>query len=177
MSTSCLWVFYFKSDEWSLAARRQLLQSNLKLHPPFLLSVFPLLNHPCGIHGDAVTALPPCQIICRAFRHFSTTCCFILVLAETVDPIKAEFFIWEAQVSDAWLGSSTAGTGVDYWVTNTSILHPAGFTAVQKLELPCCIQLTHFGHHRTISNASLHRLHIVHLFKAFEEVHFAWGGI
>lgn len=134
------------------------------------------LNHPCCIHGDAVAALPSCQTICGDFFCFSTTCFFILVLAEAVDPVEAEFFIREAQVSNAWLGSSTARAGVDYGVTDAAILQPASFTAVQKLKLPCSIQLTHFGHHWAISNASLHRLRIIHLLKAFEEIHFAWRG-
>lgn len=176
MSTSCLRVFYFKSDEWSLAARRQLLQSNLKLHPPPALCLS-TLYHACSIHGDAVAALPPCQTIFRAFCRCRTTSSFILSLAETVDPIEPEFFIRKAQVSYAWLGPAAARTGVDYGVTDAAVLQPAGLTAVQKLELPCCVQLTHFGHHRTVSNAGLHRLPIVHLLKAFEEVHFAWGVI
>lgn len=95
-------MFYFESDEWGLATRQQLLQSNLKLYPPPALS-HSTLNHPCDIHGDAVAVLPPCQTICKAFCYVCTTYCFSLVLAETVDPIEAEFLIRKAQVSDAWL--------------------------------------------------------------------------
>lgn len=129
MSTSSIRVFYFESDEWSLAARQQLLQSHLKLHPPPAISLASL-NHPCDIHGDAVAAFPAHQTTCKAFCHSCTISCFILVLAETVDPIEAEFLIREAQVSDAWLGSSAAGTGVDNGVTDAAVLQPASFTAI-----------------------------------------------
>lgn len=164
-----VFCFFFKCDEWNLAARRQ---SNLKLHPPPALSL-PTLNHLCGVHGDAVAALPLCQTRYSAFCLPSSTHCFILVFTKTVDSVEAEFFIREAKVSDSWLGSSTARTGVDYGVPNAAILKPACFTAVQELKLPRCIKLTHFGRHWTVSNARLNRLRIVHLLEALEEIHFA----
>lgn len=131
-----------KSDEWSLAARRRFVVVKSKT----ALSLF-TLNHPRDVHRDAVAALAPFQTVCGAFCRLGTTCRFLLVYAETVDAIEAEFFIREAQVSDAGLGSSTARARVDYGVADAAILQPASLTAVQKLELPRGVQLTHFGHH------------------------------
>lgn len=173
MNRSCLWVFYLKSDKWSVAAWQQL-KSNLKLHPSLALSLS-TLNRPCGIHGDAVAALVLCQTLWRTFHRFSATCRFVFVLAKAVDPVEAEFFVREAQVSNPRLGSSTARARVDYGVADAAILQPSSFTPVQELELPRCVQLTHFGHLWTVPNACLHRLRIIHLLKAFEEVHFACG--
>lgn len=129
--------------------------------------ILPTLNQSCRIHGDAVAALLARQTIFGNFSYFSTTCFFILVLTETVHSIEAELLIREAQVSNSGMGSSAAGSRVDYGVTDASVFQPASLAAVQKLKLPCSIQLAHFSHHRAVSHASLGRLHVVHLLKAF----------
>lgn len=144
-------------------------------HPPPARCFFRLL-HLGGVGGDTVIAkCPPGHIIFGSLCCSSNTCCFIPVLEETVDPIEAEFFIRKAQVSDARLGSPTARPRVDDGVSDAAVLQPAGFTAVQQLELPRGKQLTHFSHHRTVTDAGFYGLCIVDLLKAFEEVHFAWG--
>lgn len=77
-------------------------------------------------------------------------------------------------MSDARLRSSTPRARVNYRITDAAILQPTGFTSVQELELPSCIELTHFGHDRPISNTRLDSLCIVHLLKAFQEVNLAF---
>lgn len=138
--------------------------------------ILPTLNQSCRIHGDAVAALLARQTIFGNFFHFSTACFFILVLAEAVHSIQAELLIGEAQVSNSRMGSSAARSRVDYGVADAAVLQPASLAAVQQLKFPCSIQLAHFSHHRAVSHASLGRLHVVHLLKTFQEIHFAWGG-
>lgn len=125
------------------------------------------LNQSGCIFGDAVAALPCCETILADFLNFRCTCLFVLVLAETVDSVKAEFLIREAQVPNSRVGSSTAGPWVNDGVADAAVFQPAGFAAVQELELPGSVQLTHLGHQRAVSNAGLGRIDIVHLLKAF----------
>lgn len=101
------------------------------------------------IHSDvvAVAVLLCSQTILGDLLHFRHTCLRLLVLAETVDSIEAEFLIGEAQVPNSRLGSSAAGPRVDDGVADAAVLQPAGFAAVQELELPGSVELTHFGHH------------------------------
>lgn len=126
----------------------------------------------CGAVGrDAVAALLSGLI--AALGGDSFACFFLLVLPEAVDAVQAELPVWEAQVADAGLGASAAGARVDDGVADAGVLQPAGLAAVQQLELPGGVQLTHFGHHGAVSDARLHGLGVVHLLEAFEEIHFA----
>lgn len=170
MNTSNLWAFGFKSNEEKLATRQEL--NNLKLPPSPAVSLFDL-NNICVIYREVIAALPLWPSFLQGFGNFRI-CCFICALVETVDSIEAELFIGEAQVSDSRLGSSTTRARVDDWVPNAAILQPASLTAVQKLKLPGCVQLTHFGHCRTISNTCLYRLCKIHFLETFEEIHFTW---
>lgn len=144
ISRSNLWVLGFKSSELKRATRQQI-QNNLKLSPFQAVCLFALKTI-CGIYRETVATLPHWQTFLQVFCHFRTDCCSICAFAETVDPVEAELFIREAQVSDPWLGSSTTRAGVYYWVPNTAVLKPASLTAIQELKFPGCIQLTHFGH-------------------------------
>lgn len=95
------------------------------------------------------------------------------ILAEAVDPVEAELFIREAEDSDTGIRAATASTRIDNGVAHATIIHPACITAVKKLELPGCIELTHLSHCCTITLTRLHCLDIIYLLKAFKEVHLA----
>lgn len=152
-------MFYSRSSEWKLATVQQL-ESKIALIPT-------TLNQSGCIHGDAVAVLLCCETVLGDLLYFRRTRLFVLVLAETVDSVKAELLIGEAQVPNSRVGSSAAGPRVDDGVADAAILQPAGFAAVQELELPGGVQLTHFGHRGAVSNAGLGRIRVVHLLEAF----------
>lgn len=116
-------VFKSRSIEWKLATVQQL-ESEIVLIPT-------TLNQSGCIHGEAVAALLCCGRVLGDFLYFRRTRLCVLIPAETVDSVKAELLIGEAQVPNSRVGSSAAGARVDDGVADAAILQPASFAPVQ----------------------------------------------
>lgn len=167
-ATCCLKSAFLTADQSARGETEDHSPLSLTPRPP------PLSNPGGVVPGHAAAAaLPPRQSTGEARRRLTAPCWLLLVPAEAVDAVEAELFIGEAQVSDARLGAPAARAGVDHGVTHAAVLQPARLAAVQELELPRGVQLTHLGRRRAVSSAGLRRLRVVHLLEAFQEVHFA----